>query len=109
MTKPYTLEQTQEMTELYKAQPCRETVKYLATKLQKTEKSVISKLSVEGVYKREIYTSKTGETPITKADIVADICSYLELEVEDLLGLEKAPKQALKRLELAVQEWFGNE
>jgi len=100
--KPYTEEMTIDMVNWYSKQPTRTTVSWLAGKYGKTEKSIISKLSIEGVYKREIYVSKTGEVPITKVDIVADIANALEVEKESLEGLEKAPKQVLKRISEAL-------
>jgi hypothetical protein len=59
-------------------------------------------LSREGVYRRELYKSKTGDIPITKLEIVNNIADSLGVEVEALSGLEKSPKAALKTLEEAV-------
>ena len=63
-------------------------------KLKRSKKSIIGKLSREGVY-REVYVSKTGEKPITKIEIVENIADALDIEVSDLAGLEKSPKEAL--------------
>ena len=95
----YTPEQTKYMIEQYIKNPCRETVNELAKELNKSEKSVIGKLSREGVYRREVYRTKRGEKPVTKLEIVANIAESLDLESEDLSGLEKTPKLVLKRLE----------
>ena len=90
------------MVEKYSAEPNMETVQYLAEKLGKTTKSIIGKLSREGVYKRAVYKSKSGESPITKLELVSNISENLGIEVEALAGLDKAPKTALKALEVAT-------
>ena len=51
----------------------RETVENLADELKKSVKSIIGKLSREGVYKKTEYTTKTGEKPITKIQIVEEL------------------------------------
>ena len=98
----YTEEVTEYMVEQYKSSPTMETVQYLADELGKTTKSIIGKLSREGVYKRAVYKSKSGELPITKVELVNNIAENLGIEVESLAGLEKSPKSALKTLELAT-------
>ena len=69
----YTELDTAFMVEKYSAEPSMETVQYLAEKLGKTTKSIIGKLSREGVYKRAVYTSKSGEAPVTKVELVNNI------------------------------------
>ena len=98
----YTAEQVTEMVEAYNLTPSRETVTMLAEKLDKSEKSIIGKLSREGVYRREVYVSKTGESPITKVEIVSNIAENLGLESSALAGLEKSPKASLRCLEKSV-------
>jgi|TARA_B100001094_G_scaffold11628_1_gene10333 hypothetical protein len=100
----YSEEQTQYIVEEYKTNPNRETVESLAKELNKSIKSIIGKLSREGVYRREIYKTKTGELPVTKTEIVSNIADSLAIEVDSLLGLEKAPKATLKKLETALKE-----
>ena len=56
----YTREQTDFIVGTYSAEPCMETVKELAEKIGKSPKSVIGKLSREGVYQRSVYVTKTG-------------------------------------------------
>ena len=99
----YNGEQTKRIVEAYQSSPNRETVEALAKELSKSIKSIIGKLSREGVYRREIYKTKTGELPVTKVEIVSDIADDLGIEVESLSGLEKAPKSALKRLKEALE------
>jgi hypothetical protein len=98
----YTEEVTEYMVEQYLAAPNMETVQYLAEELGKTTKSIIGKLSREGVYKRAVYKSKSGEAPITKVELVSNIAENLGIEVESLVGLDKAPKATLKTLEVAT-------
>ena len=98
----YTEEQTAFLVEKYQENPSMETVVLLAEKYGKTTKSIIGKLSREGVYKRAVYKSKSGELPITKVELVNNIAENLGLEVESLVGLEKSPKATLKTLEVAT-------
>ena len=99
----YNEQTTQYMLEKYTADPTRQTVEDLAEELSRSVKSIIGKLSREGVYRREIYKTKTGELPITKVEIVSDIADHLGIEVESLSGLEKAPKSTLKKLKEALE------
>jgi hypothetical protein len=91
----YTKEITAHMLEAYTAEPTRDTVDALAEKYGKSVKSIIGKLSREGVYRREIYKTKAGLKPVTKQELVAEIASAMDAEEWQLAGLEKAPKQAL--------------
>jgi len=100
----YTKDQTQYMIEKYKTNPSRNTVEELADEFSKSVKSVIGKLSREGVYRREVYKTKTGENPVTKVEIVANIADSLGLETDSLAGLEKAPKSTLKTIERVLSE-----
>lgn len=104
----YTDEQTQYIINEYKKEPNMETVLRLAEELNKTHKSIIGKLSREGVYERAVYKNKSGELPVTKMEIVNYIAENLGIEVESLAGLEKSPKATLKTLEIATGvERFG--
>lgn len=98
----YTEEQTRYIVEYYRMHPTMQTVETLAENLGKSTKSIIGKLSREGVYERAVYKNKSGDLPITKAEIVSNIAENLGLEIENLPGLEKAPKATLKALELAT-------
>ena len=100
----YTKDQTQYMIEKYKTNPSRDTVEELADEFSKSVKSVIGKLSREGVYRREVYKTKTGENPVTRVEIVANIADSLGLETDSLAGLEKAPKSTLKTIERVLSE-----
>ena len=102
MSVNYTEEQVDLMKEQYTKNPSRETVENLAETLDKSIKSIIGKLSREGVYKKTVYKTKTGEDPETKKEIVQDLAEKLELEYETIAGLEKSPKAALKILRSAI-------
>jgi hypothetical protein len=104
----YTKEETIEIVKRYVETPSRETVEELAEEYEKSVKSIIGKLSKEGVYQREVYKSKTGELPITKNEIVSNIADLLGVEIESLSGLEKSPKTTLKTLEEAVSTGLKN-
>ena len=94
----YSPEITAYIISKYEENPSRETVNALAEELQKTPKSIIGKLSREGVYRRSVYKTKTGESPVTKEQLVRDIEDVLDFSSEALAGLEKAPKLVLKQL-----------
>jgi|TARA_B100000929_G_scaffold216683_1_gene173379 hypothetical protein len=94
----YSSEQVSFMIEKYQAKPDRETVDKLAEELNKSIKSIIGKLSREGVYRKAVYKTKTGELPVTKAELIVKIADTLNANSEKLKGLEKAPKQELKYL-----------
>ena len=86
------------MIALYTAEPTRETVEKLSEEFGKSIKSIIGKLSREGVYQKAVYKTKTGEIPVTKAQLVVDIATLLEIDSSRIVGLEKAPKQDIKYL-----------
>ena len=98
MATNYTEEQVKEMIDAYNIKPTRTTVDNLAQHLNKSTKSIIGKLSREGVYRKAVYKTKTGELPITKAEIIVEIAEVLNTDSLKLMGLEKAPKQDLKHL-----------
>ena len=100
----YTKDQTEYMIEKYKTNPSRDTVEELADEFSKSVKAVIGKLSREGVYRREVYKTKTGENPVTKVEIVSNIADALGIEIDNLAGLEKAPKATLKTIERVLSE-----
>ena len=94
----YTQNQTEYMIEEYSKKPTTDTVERLASELEKSKKSIIGKLSREGVYRRSVYKTKSGDQPITKEEMVRELEDALSLNLEALAGLEKAPKNVLKLL-----------
>ena len=77
MAVNYTQEMVDLMKSRYSANPTRETVEELASELDKSIKSVIGKLSREGIYQKSEYLTKTGEKPITKKELVEKIAEIL--------------------------------
>ena len=98
----YTERETDYIVTWYKQNPSMTTVQSLAEELGKSTKSIIGKLSREGVYERAIYKNKSGDLPVTKVELVSSIADNLGVEIESLAGLEKAPKATLKTLEIAT-------
>ena len=98
MSVNYTEDQVKHMVEAYTARPERATVEMLAEDLNKSIKSIIGKLSREGVYEKTVYKTKTGEDPITKKELVEELSELVGIEYSMISGLEKSPKIDLKRL-----------
>jgi hypothetical protein len=101
-TVNYTTEQTAEMLAAYMLAPTKETVSALAAQFGKTTRSIIAKLSREGVYKKAEYVNKNGETPVDKEKLVSEIAALIGTTADKLGGLEKANKAALKMLRDAL-------
>jgi hypothetical protein len=99
----YTQKQTDYIKARYLESPSKETCRELAAELGKPYKSIIGKLSKEGVYRREEYRTKLGEKPKTKIEMVAEIALVLDVDPEQLLGLEKTPKLVLGLLNKLLQ------
>ena len=96
--KNYTDEMVANMTKQYQANPTRETVDELAREFGKTTRSIIAKLSREGVYVAQPRTTKSGEPIVAKAELVSEVATILGVEVDDIASLEKATKVHLKEL-----------
>ena len=97
----YTDAMVKEMVEKYQANPTKETVEALAVEMGKSVKSVIAKLSREGVYQKQARLNKAGQPAVRKAQLVAVISKMVGREVETL---EKASKQDLIRVANALAE-----
>lgn len=108
MSVNYTEEQVKHMVEAYQAKPDRTTVDMLAEDLNKSVKSIIGKLSREGVYKKTVYKTKTGEDPVTKKELVEELAGILDISANSIIGLEKSPKADLKNLVLTLREYESN-
>ena len=95
----YTPEQTAKMVSDYKDGIAVETI---AETLGKTVRSVVAKLSREGVYQAKSYTTKSGEA-VVKKDMVADsIGLILRLTEAETESLTKANKTALSKIFAAL-------
>jgi ABC-type phosphate transport system substrate-binding protein len=91
----YTAEQTAAIITAYQA---GETVEALAEQFQKSVRSIVAKLSREGVYKKKEYKTKNGES-VVKKDAHADaIGAILKLPENDIESLTKCNKNALRAI-----------
>ena len=99
--KNYTEEMVSEMTTAYTDNPTRETVDELARHFGKTTRSVIAKLSREGVYIAQPRTTKSGEPVVAKAELVSEIQEHFGIELPTLV---KAGKADLQRLVDAISQ-----
>ncbi len=88
----YTAEMTNEIKDLYAS---GQSVEFIAEKFGKTVRSVVAKLSREGVYKAKEYKTKTGEKPEAKSELVAKIADKANLPIDLCDSLEKVNKQIL--------------
>jgi hypothetical protein len=91
----YTQPMTDKMVATYTANPTRETVDALAKELGKNTRSVIAKLSREGVYKATPRTTKTGEPIVRKAELLTAIETHYGIELPSLVKASKADLQRL--------------
>lgn len=93
--KNYTEDMVAEMTKVYTANPNRETVDVLATKFGKSVRSIIAKLSREGVYIAQPRITKSGEPVVRKAELVAQINAHFGVDFPTLVKASKTDLQTL--------------
>lgn len=96
-TVNYTAEMTAKMVEMYTAGEAIETI---ANAVGRTVRSVVAKLSREGVYKSKA-KAEAGKR-VTKADLVAKIAAAVDADPARLESLEKASHDALELLAAAI-------
>ena len=94
-TVNYTPEQTTKMVADYSAGV---TVDQIAEALGKSVRSVVAKLSREGVYQKKTYKTKTGEAVVKKDEWADYIGQALGLTEADTESLTKANKTALAKI-----------
>ena len=91
----YTPEQTAKIVADYKSGV---SVESIALSVDKSVRSIVAKLSREGVYQKKVRTTKTGEQ-VVKKDAHADaIGAILRLPENDIESLTKANKSALAKI-----------
>lgn len=91
-TVNYTPEQTQEIVKLFVEGT---SVEALAQQFSKTARSIIAKLSREGVYKaKETTTTKRR----AKAELITDLEFHFQMPAGALQSLEKASWEAVNQL-----------
>ena len=88
--KNYTEDMVAQMTQTYVANPTRETVDALAKDFGKSVRSIIAKLSREGVYVAQPKVTKSGEPVVRKAELVAQIETHYGIELPSLVKATKA-------------------
>lgn len=93
----YTAEMTAKVVEMYKA---GEAVETIANAVGRTVRSVIAKLSREGVYASKAKTA--GAKRVTKADLVGKIAEAIGADKDALESLEKASHEALEMVAKAI-------
>ena len=93
----YTDAQTTELVQLYQA---GEAVEALAERFQKSVRSIVAKLSREGVYQAKTKAKGTGR--VTKAALIQYLEEMLQLDPQSLQSLEKAQTGALQALATAL-------
>lgn len=94
-TVNYTPEQTLKMVTDYQQGV---TVESIAKSMGKTVRSVVAKLSREGVYRKKEYVSKTGERPVKKDETADKIGVLVGLSEGEVDSLTKANKGALLKI-----------
>jgi (p)ppGpp synthase/HD superfamily hydrolase len=99
-TVNYTPEQTAVLVSRYVDENV--TVEKIAEEFGKSVRSIVAKLSREGVYKAKVRTTKTGEA-IQKKDATADaIGAVLKMSEPEIESLTKANKTALVKIWTAL-------
>lgn len=93
----YTDEQTTELVNAYQG---GEAVEALAERFQKSVRSIVAKLSREGVYQPK--TKAKGAGRVTKAALIQYMEELLQLDPQVLQSLEKAQTGALQALAAAL-------
>jgi len=97
----YTPEQTSALVAAYVASPTQETVETLAAQLGKTARSIVAKLSKEGVYVSK--AKEAGKREMLKAEMVAKIAKLVGKNEEQVESLEKATGPALMAVLQALE------
>lgn len=103
-TPNYTKEMEDKMSEMYLANPTRETVEELAEMFGKKTRSVISKLSSMKIYVVPEKTTKNGSPIVKKEDLVKLIEAHLDVS---LPSLGKTNKRDLQELVDSLNDHFG--
>ena len=97
-TQNYTAEMTKDVVEAYQN---GETVEAIAARLGKSTRSVVAKLSREGVYKAK--SKAKGTQAPKKAELIAEIAHSIGTSEELIESLEKATREALELIAKAVK------
>ena len=104
MAITYTPEVIAEISAIYTANPGLDTVATLAKKLDVSPRSIISKLSSLGIYKKKEYLNKRGEPPIKKEIYIDGIAEMLGIEPQLLESMEKVTKIGLTQIYEGIKD-----
>lgn len=88
----------------YKEKSDLDTVTTLADKYNIPPRSIISKLSALGHYKRKEYVSKQGTAPIKKEALINSIATSLDMNPELMECMEKCTKYVLLELDRRIKQ-----
>ena len=94
-TQNYTVEQTAAIVADYQAGV---SVADIAAGMGRTARSIIAKLSREGVYKAKEYTTKKGEAPVSKESMAGELMLLAGLTEAEADSMAKANKTALAKV-----------
>lgn len=95
----YTDQQTMELVQAYQNGVA---VEQLALTMGKTVRSIVAKLSREGVYHAK---SKTSHARVTKAELVLELSALLDVQDATILeSLEKCSHEALSTLVAKIRD-----
>lgn len=94
----YTVEQTTALVAAYQAAPTAETVAAFAETFGKSVKSIVAKLSREGVYQKKTYVTKAGAAPVRKEELADRLQAVFGLSEAEADSLAKANKTALVKI-----------
>jgi len=101
MAAAYTQKETEKLVSMYLENPCWDKVIECAKYFKRTPRSIVAKLSKEGVYTKTGYVDKQGRRPVTKLQLVTEIEKHLEVSLPDL---DKAPKETLRLLLARIEK-----
>lgn len=96
----YTPEQTAQIVTGYKS---GQTVEQIAETMGKSVRSIVAKLSREGVYQKKVYKTKTGESVVKKDELSDKLQMLLNLTEAEADSLTKANKTALTKIIAAIE------
>jgi transposase-like protein len=94
----YSPEMTKQIVEAYKS---GQTVEQIAAQTGKSTRSIVAKLSREGVYQAK--TKAKGTQTVRKAELITQIAYAIGTSEELIESLEKATKEALELIAQAVR------
>jgi hypothetical protein len=82
--------------EQYVEDPTRANIQFLSEKYEVSTRSIIAILTSAGLYKKQGYTNKLGERPVSKTELIDLIGEQLGVNSLELEGLDKANKSTLR-------------